>query len=65
MKQVILALIRRVAKAESEEEFDSAVQELKNNDIWKDPKNQKLRDRFTKTWLNQRKASYHFYCFKK
>ena len=53
-----------MAKAESEEEFDSDVQELKNNDIWKDPTNQKLLDWFTKTSLNQHKASYYFYFLK-
>ena len=56
-KGEILAFIRRIADCETEEKFDSSVDDLKSSEIWQAEQSGKFRNWFDKTWLTSYKVS--------
>ena len=56
VKEVVLSLMRNVAAAETEEEFQIALQALHENSLWKAESSAKFRNYFNNTWLPERKV---------
>ena len=61
-KEAILAHLRKVAKAESIEEFEMAEENLKASDFWNANYGSKLREWFENTWLEEKEVSSFVFC---
>ena len=56
IKELVLPRLRRIANAFSLEEFEKAVGDLKNSDVWKAEHCGKFRQWMSKTWLPAHKV---------
>ena len=56
VKEVVLSLLRNVAAAETEEEFQIASQVLHENPLWKPESSAKFRNYLNNTWLPEKKV---------
>ena len=56
-------MLRRVANADSEEELQKSIEDLKCSDVWGNANHNKFRQWLSKTWLPARKVIFkkHFY----
>lgn len=53
-KDEVLSRLRRISRAPTMVQFDYAVGDLKNSDLWKD--NKKLQNWFEGTWLSEKQV---------
>ena len=57
-KEEVLSLVRRIARAPTQEKIQGAVMNLRQSKIWtSNPKSKKLRDWFENKWLREHKVS--------
>jgi len=55
-RALLLTLMRAIAKAETEHEYEQCLKNLKCSEIWRN--NRRLQNYFSNTWLNQKQVQY-------
>ena len=55
-KEILLVDLRRIASADTVEEFEKEVKILKEREVWKLEQSKRFRSWMEKTWLPERKA---------
>ena len=59
-KELVLAMLRKIASSESKEDYLKNVGELKSSDLWNNEKAKPFRDWIEKTWLSAYTVSSEF-----
>ena len=60
-KEILLVHLRRIASADTVEEFEKEVKILKEGEIWKPEQSKKFRSWMEKIWLPEHKAKIFFF----
>ena len=50
-KAMVLVFVRRIAEPQTEINFENSIKDFMESEIWQHEHNKKLRDLFSKTWL--------------
>ena len=57
-REIVLEMMRSIARAETEEDMKTRIEILKSSQIWSEPGSSKFRTWITETWFSCLKVSF-------
>ena len=57
-KAMVLVFVRRIAEPQTEINFENSIKDFMESEIWQHEHNKKLRDWFSKTWLQSHEVLF-------